>query len=1006
MILKTAKTFTNVKQLRKRYHLFQRGASNALELLKEGRLSAPYRAPFAVLHETPHFKLRRYLVEGEPAENSEGSTIVLVPPLMVSSEIYDISPELSAVSWLAAQGVNVWVVDFGAPEELEGGMERTLDNHILAISEAIDKVTEITGQNVHLGGYSQGGLFCYLTAAYRRCEGIDSLMTLGSPVDLHRNVTGGALPDKLASQFLDSTKKTMNKTLDRIDGLSGALTSSGFKLMSAGKELKDIAGFFTVLHDRAELERREQRRRFLGGEGFVAWPGPALRQFVNDLVVNNRLVSGGMVVNSKSIAMTDITCPIVYFVGSRDEIGRPSAVRAIKKSATNAKIYEVEIAAGHFGLVVGGKSLKYTWPTVADWMCWIDGDGDEPDFEPEKSAEPKYDKGDKVSPIYDMFADALDSVVNRVSDASADVMDLIDVMRWQLPRMAEIRNVSSDSRISIGQALSEQVQSIPDSPFLLWQGSAFTYQEVDQQVNRILSGLINCGIVPGDYVGILMDNHPDYLMTVIALNRMGAVSVLLNSDIRGDSLKQALRAGQVSSAIIIDANHTGVIDEIQTHAQVLQLGRSNQPLTKNVVSLDQHMEDSEDFESKFPLNPGVADQVAMLIFTSGTTGLPKAVKITNQRWSMAALSVAAAATLTTKDTVYCALPLYHASAMLVTCGSSLVGGARLALSPKFSTTTFWHDARLCGATVVSYVGEMCRYLVGAPEDEADKQHNIRLFMGNGMQKHVWEGLQERFAPDRVMEFYASTEGNVNLVNLSGEKIGSVGRSLPNTSRVELIQYDVINDEVLRNDKGQPIVCGEDQAGLLISEIDDSSPFGQFDGYLDQQATEKKILRNVFKKGDAWFSTGDLLSRDKDGDYWFVDRIGDTFRWKGVNVSTEQVTDVVNQAEFCSIATAYGVQIPNREGRVGVVALELAEEAEFDGKALYKLVSEHLPKAAHPRAVRIVKKIETTGTVKFLKYKLREEGIDPAERRDPLYFYDQEAEDYVPMTNEHYLEGNY
>jgi putative long chain acyl-CoA synthase len=255
-------------------------------------------------------------------------------------------------------------------------MDRTLDDHIAAVSDGIDRARAATGHDVHLAGYSQGGMFCYQTAALRRSEGIKSLITFGSPVDIYRNVPG--LSDTLAGPLISAAAKAIQEPLDRVAGLPGFLTSTGFKLLSVRKELTQVVDFVQKLHDRAALEKRESRRRFLGGEGFVAWPGPALRDVVDQFVVHNRMASGGFILDGRTVTLADIDVPVLAFIGTRDAIAQPPAVRAIRRAAPHADVHEVSVKAGHFGIVVGARALSHTWPTVVDWMFWQEGKGGRP----------------------------------------------------------------------------------------------------------------------------------------------------------------------------------------------------------------------------------------------------------------------------------------------------------------------------------------------------------------------------------------------------------------------------------------------------------------------------------------------------------------------------------------------------------------------------------------------------------------------------------------------------
>lgn len=1029
------------------------GAKNALDIMRKGRLGAPYRAPFDVLMVDEVFELRRY----HPENADEGRPVVLmVPPLMVSSEIYDISPELSSVSFLAARGLDVWLVDYGNPHERQDGLERTLDDHILAVDRAIEEVVERTGRPIHLAGYSQGGMFCYQAAAYRRSQGIASLVTFGSPVDIRRNLPV-EMHDDIAARLIKAAHRGISGPLEQLEGLPGWLTSRGFKLLNPGKEIQQIADFFGKLHDREALQDREPTRRFLGGEGFVAWPGEALREFLDEMVAGNRLASGGFVVADRTVSLADIDSPILYFMGARDDFARPAAVQAIESAAPEARAHGLTLPAGHFGLVVGSTALGHTWPTVIDWVHWRDGlrpepptlleerpednPADEPDVEkrdaPVQTGGGDGDAGDEQRSgsssrmLYDVATELIDGVWGRLGDVSREVGSLVDALRWQFPRFAQIESLDEDRRINMGRALAQQARAIPDETVFVWNGRAFSYAEADARVDRMAGALLEAGVGKGDrkqgdgeqgdgeqddgeqddeteptHVGVLMDNHPDYLTVVAACSRIGAVPVLLNAGARGISLEQALEAGGVDH-LVADGAHVDVAvsaDGFDGPVAVVDL-QPDQACPRGVLNFDEALRrareaDDPGLPDDFEPNPGRVGDLAMLIFTSGTTGLPKAARITNRRWALAALGTAAACEMTPSDTVYCALPLYHATGMLVAVGGALVGGARLALAPRFSASRFWEEVRRYGATVVFYVGEMCRYLVNAPERRGEAHNPVRLFVGNGLRPDVWQELERRFDPDRILEFYGSTEGNVCLANLTGEKVGSVGRPLPGTNDLALVDYDAATGQPVRNADGflQRVDDDTETEGLLLARISDEHPLAHFDGYLDDRQTDHKVLHDAFFLGDAWFNTGDVLRRDGHGDWWFVDRVGDTFRWSGENVSTEQVAQVVRRVPFSRMAVVYGVQVPGYEGRAGAVAMVLDENADFDGDALFELVDEHLFPAARPRFVRLVDHIETTDSFKFVKTRLRDEGVHPGRIDDPVYVLDEAAETYRPMSD--------
>ncbi|HEY0991276.1 MAG TPA: alpha/beta fold hydrolase, partial [Kofleriaceae bacterium] len=497
--------------------------------------------------------------------------LLLVPPLMVTAEVYDISPDVSAVAFLQRAGVDVWVADFGVPEREEGGMDRTLDDYVRAVSDAVDRMRAATGHDVHLAGYSQGGMFCYQAAAFRRGAGVASIITFGSPVDLHRTLRVG---EDTTERLVSGLRAALAWPLSHIEGLPGFFTSTGFKLLSARKEARQLIDFVKNLHDREALEKREAKRLFLGGEGFVAWPGPAFRKFVDELVVGNRMASGGFVIDGHTVTLADLACPILYFLGSRDEMGRPAAVRGIRRACPRVSVmYEVPLRAGHFGLVVGSTAIAVTWPSVVEWLRWHEGLGAPPVHAIDVRAA---EVPDPLAPADDADGDDADDddadderdgfdlelarelvdktakvVALRISELSEDLGNYLDNARWQLPRIARLRRLQDDSRISLGKTLADQAREIGDRTFFLFRGRAFTYADANRRVDAVVRGLVACGVRNGDRVGVMMTSRPSHLSVVAALSRIGAVSVLLSPATPDAVLARALELGD-AGALIVD----------------------------------------------------------------------------------------------------------------------------------------------------------------------------------------------------------------------------------------------------------------------------------------------------------------------------------------------------------------------------------------------------------------------------------------------------------------------
>uniref|UniRef100_A0A671Y3Q1 long-chain-fatty-acid--CoA ligase n=1 Tax=Sparus aurata TaxID=8175 RepID=A0A671Y3Q1_SPAAU len=398
---------------------------------------------------------------------------------------------------------------------------------------------------------------------------------------------------------------------------------------------------------------------------------------------------------------------------------------------------------------------------------------------------------------------------------------------------------------------------------------------------------------------------------------------------------------------------------------------------------------------------------AVYIYTSGTTGLPKAA-VVNQNRLLTALAILSSNGVTSSDVIYVNLPLYHTAGFLIGFIGAIETGSTIILKRKFSASQFWDDCRKNSVTVIQYIGEVMRYLCSTPKRENDKGHKVRLAIGNGVRAEIWREFVSRFGNIQIKEFYASTEGNVGFVNYAG-RIGAVGRVnflhrklFPYT----LIQYDTERDEPVRDANGLCVESLTGETGLLVSKITDIAPFV---GYAqNEEQTERKRLRNVLKKGDLYFNSGDLMKIDKDNFIYFQDRVGDTFRWKGENVATTEVSDILTISDCLKEANVYGVQVPGHEGRIGMAAVTVMEGAQFDGSKIYEHVVSYLPSYARPRFIRIQNAVEVTGTFKQMKVKLVEESFDPGRIQDPLYILDDKERSYIPLTAQVYsgiLSGN-
>jgi len=353
--------------------------------------------------------------------------------------------------------------------------------------------------------------------------------------------------------------------------------------------------------------------------------------------------------------------------------------------------------------------------------------------------------------------------------------------------------------------------------------------------------------------------------------------------------------------------------------------------------------------------------------------------------------------------MYNCLPLYHSVGGVVATGATLVRGGAVVLRERFSASEFWKDVISERCTLFQYIGELCRYLLASPPQPWETEHSLRLCCGNGLRPDVWEPFRERFRIPQILEYYAATEGSFSLYNCEGRP-GAIGRIPPFLSHrmpVALVKFDLSTGAPLRDESGRCIRCDANEAGEAIGEISGAAGKhgGRFEGYADTAASEKKILRDVFTAGDAWYRTGDLMRKDEQGFYYFVDRVGDTFRWKGENVSTGEVTAVITSCPGVTDAAVYGVAVPGTDGRAGMAALVVTPE--FDLAAFRQHLASRLPDYARPLFLRIVSAIEMTGTFKLRKQELAIEGYDRTRVSDALYFDDRQQRAYTAVDESLY-----
>jgi citronellyl-CoA synthetase len=543
----------------------------------------------------------------------------------------------------------------------------------------------------------------------------------------------------------------------------------------------------------------------------------------------------------------------------------------------------------------------------------------------------------------------------------------------------------------------------PDRKAVIFEGRTQTWRELNAHANRYAAALRAQGLVRGDAVSIIMENRIEFLATLIALNKLGVIAALINTNLTGKPLIHCIKITR-SKLCIFGEERLEAISQVRSDPElagienwlfVADAGRERCPGW--ALGID---EEAEDEGSANPPETGqntLAD-IALYIYTSGTTGLPKASVISNRRFLLSsALSYKGGLKCKQTDCIYLCLPLYHGTGLFLGVGAAFSTGACMFIRRKFSGSNFLTEVREHGATCFIYIGELCRYLLNVPEREDDHRNPLKSMMGNGLRPDVWHEFKARYGIKRIAEFYGSSEGNVAFINMLNKDCTVGTTSIP----LALVKYDVDADEIVRDENGHCIRVAAGEPGLLLGKITKQTVF---EGYTSKEDTEKKILRDAFEKGDAWFNTGDLMKTIDVGfslglpHYQFVDRIGDTFRWKSENVSTNEVGEILNghpQVNFCNV---YGVEIPKADGRAGMAALVLEDGIDtLDVQSFSAYVKEHLPAYAQPVFLRIQRELDTTGTFKLVKSELRKQGYDLTQVKDPIYVLKPRSDTYEPLA---------
>lgn len=532
-----------------------------------------------------------------------------------------------------------------------------------------------------------------------------------------------------------------------------------------------------------------------------------------------------------------------------------------------------------------------------------------------------------------------------------------------------------------------------------FEGTLTTYDEFEARANQFANWALEQGLASGDCVALFMENRPDYVAFWYGMSKIGVVTALINSNLEGDSLAHCINIADAKRIIIGTEQDSAIRSSVGLFTSapaVWSLGGSEGFDLEAVLKGTPATRPSREHRAALR-----GRDLCLYVYTSGTTGLPKAAKLTQARTQGMMRTFISPCHITERDRIYLTLPLYHGTGGLCAVGQALMTGACIILRRKFSASAFWDDATDEGATSIVYIGELCRYLLNQPPHPKERAHKIRTGFGNGLRAEVWAEFQDRFNINHLCEFYGSTEGNVSFLNFDG-KIGAVGR-IPGWlekqfAHIAFVKFDIETEEPIRNAEGFCLRTDVDEAGEALGRIGEDIR-NRFEGYNDEQATKKKILRDVFEKDDMWFRTGDLMRKDKDGYIYFVDRIGDTFRWKGENVSTNEVGEALSGIPGVATANVYGIPLPGYDGKAGMAAITTDDDVDFDG--MYAALGHKLPSYAIPIFIRVQRDADTTGTFKYRKVELVKDGFNIDEVTDPIWMYHPERKIYVPFTQDRY-----
>ncbi|RLA46353.1 MAG: hypothetical protein DRR06_05275 [Gammaproteobacteria bacterium] len=941
---------------------------NASVLARFGRLEPRRGTLYSVTHESPTYRLRCYEIK---KSRKTRIPIILVPPLMMSADVFDVSKKISAVDYLTEQGFSVWLVDFGEPAEQEGGLHRDMSDHVIAVNDAIDFVYAEKRKPVHLAGYCQGGIFCYLATAYRKSRNVASVITFAAPVNLYKNLLPG-VSDEVTLKVLESIGGAVPKNIVP-SAIPGWVSKNLFRMLAPVKQLQSWVSLFRMLDDRDAILKGEDQRSFMS-DGFVAWPGPAMLEFMRQMLLGNRMVSGGCVIEGHAVSLTDITCPMLAIIGGNDTIARPRSVRGIVEAAPNSDLYQLWLPrAGHLGVLVGGSAMKYTWATVADWLLWREGKEDSPQSiealnEVGSEDNESNEEDDKlaaavVKTIFDLSKGVVGTVGDLFGSTKTSLLTMSDNASARLTHLSRLQTLNAASKVGFALSLEEQAKKSPDDTYFLYAGRAHTYANANERVDNIVRGLISIGVRCGDHVGILMHARPSALATTLAVNRLGAIAVQLRDK---SQLATELKLAEVQHLIADPENAPTAVNTFTGQTYVLGgFGRSRRELPQSAIDMEAIDPSRVALPDWYQPSPGKADEVAFISF-SRLGADTHCDKITHRQWALYALGTASATAMVKGDTVYCWTPLQDPTGMLMAVSASLIAGARIGLPQHFDTETFWYEARSYGANIVFYSGAMLRALVDAPVHKLERGNTIRLFAGTGMSEALSNRVQDRFEHAKIMEVYFSTRNHAYLANIGDKKSGPVFQRLPGSNEISLVHWDYHKDQPFYDTAGYLCPTPTGTMGMMLVKVDDGPDY-----------RDNTHIYNVFEKGDCWQVSGDLFKIDSDGDYHFVDRASNLILTKDDTIATSLIENAISTLDSVSVAAAFGVAVDGYDSQIPVAAVVLKDKAKLNAQQLTTTITSQLDARVRPVIVTISDNLPKTPSQQIQKQLLSDTGITQA-----------------------------